>query len=102
MAGYYQRCLFSFSCLRISCSHSALRLDKAPNRFYICGRLGSQASKARAIRRDKLLRPTDQTKRHGRGLETRKEAKGRRPGPAGGSRETPAAAAAESSIQRTP
>ena len=79
-----------------------MQLGKAPSRLYIYGRLGSRARKARASRRDKLLRPTDQTERQGREVETRKEAKGRRLGPAGGSRETPAAAAGESSTQRTP
>ena len=58
--------------------------------------------KAGATRRYKLLRPTDQTERHCQGVKTRTEAKGRLLGPAGGSRETPAAAAGESSTQRPP
>jgi hypothetical protein len=62
----------------------------------------AEAGATRVGQHNKLLRPTDQTERHGRGKETRTEAEGRLPGPAGGSRETPVAAAGESSTQRTP
>jgi hypothetical protein len=50
----------SRSGLRRSYSRSAsrLQLGKAPNRLYIYGRLGSQARKALATRREKLLRST--------------------------------------------
>jgi hypothetical protein len=66
------------------------------------GHLQARASRVR--QHNKLLRPTDQSKRHGRGVGTRTEAEGRRPpvGPGGGSRETPAEAAGESSTQRIP
>ncbi len=42
-----------FSRLRRSYSRSVLQLGKAQNSLYIYGRLGSQARKAQATRRDK-------------------------------------------------
>ncbi len=43
------------------------------------GHLEARVSRVR--QHDKLLRPTEQIERHGRGLGTRTEAEGRRPGP---------------------
>ncbi len=95
---------FSFSSSRSSYRRVALQLSKAPSCLYINGRLGPQASKAsrratRVGKHNNLLLTTDQPEHHCRGVETRTEAEGRRPGPAGGSLETPAAAAGESNTQ---
>jgi hypothetical protein len=91
----------SFSRPRRPYKRPALQLGEAPSRIF----LQRPAPRPGALVFGALRpgRPGSPANPDGRGVGTRTEAEGRRPGPAGGSRETPAAAAAaDSSAQRMP